>query len=197
MVNPHSLITGGLPHLHEEAEAAEHGQATVLDLLNLELSERLRVISQAEGVEGATRVQAVQALHTRRLAGSAERLSLAHQRHLARDGGNDALGVHQVLVACRCEGQKATGQTGQEQPGAALHQSMGRPQTLHVLHRSSSVLLFLLNNCQWRDSPLLLCIQIKLHHIFKCQKAHTFTCQKARKLAFSYQSQPFIWNSPR
>ena len=40
--------------LHEESEHGEHGQAAVLDLLDLELSEGVRVVSQAQGVEGAT-----------------------------------------------------------------------------------------------------------------------------------------------
>jgi hypothetical protein len=37
-------------------------QAAVLDLLDLELSKHLRVVSQAEWVEGATGVQVVQAV---------------------------------------------------------------------------------------------------------------------------------------
>jgi hypothetical protein len=49
--------------LHEEAEHAEHGQATVLDLLDLELSKGIWVIGQAQGVEVvATRVEFVQTL---------------------------------------------------------------------------------------------------------------------------------------
>ncbi len=38
--------------LHEEAEHGEHGQATVLDLLDLELSQGVGVVSQAQGVCG-------------------------------------------------------------------------------------------------------------------------------------------------
>jgi len=59
--------TGKLPgksYLHKEAEAGEHGQATVLDFLDLQLSEGVRIVSKAQGVEGATRVQGVQALNT-------------------------------------------------------------------------------------------------------------------------------------
>ena len=40
--------------LHEESEHGEHGQAAVLDLLDLELSEGVGVVSQTQGVEGAT-----------------------------------------------------------------------------------------------------------------------------------------------
>ena len=45
--------------LHEETKHGEHSKSTILDLLDLQLSERVGVVSQAEGVEGATWVQAV------------------------------------------------------------------------------------------------------------------------------------------
>ena len=54
------ISTGAWAHLagddglHEEAEHGEHGQAAVLDLLHLQLGEGVRVVSQAQGVEGAT-----------------------------------------------------------------------------------------------------------------------------------------------
>eukprot|EP00197_Chlamydomonas_leiostraca_P002959 CAMPEP_0202864532 /NCGR_PEP_ID=MMETSP1391-20130828/4724_1 /ASSEMBLY_ACC=CAM_ASM_000867 /TAXON_ID=1034604 /ORGANISM="Chlamydomonas leiostraca, Strain SAG 11-49" /LENGTH=91 /DNA_ID=CAMNT_0049544285 /DNA_START=144 /DNA_END=415 /DNA_ORIENTATION=+ len=47
--------------LHEEAEAGEHGQAAVLQLLHLQLSQGVGVVSQTQGVEGAAGVQGVQA----------------------------------------------------------------------------------------------------------------------------------------
>ena len=48
--------------LHEEAEGREHGEASVLDLLDLQLSEGVGVVSQAQGVEGLAGVQGVEAL---------------------------------------------------------------------------------------------------------------------------------------
>ena len=50
--------------LHEESEHGEHGQAAVLDLLDLELGEGVRVVSQAQGVEGATCSMSHHALST-------------------------------------------------------------------------------------------------------------------------------------
>ncbi len=47
----------------EEPEGGEHGKASVLDLLHLELSEGLWVISQAQGIKESTSgVQLVQVL---------------------------------------------------------------------------------------------------------------------------------------
>mmetsp|Transcript_36638 Transcript_36638/g.79000 ORF Transcript_36638/g.79000 Transcript_36638/m.79000 type:complete len:279 (-) Transcript_36638:28-864(-) len=88
--------------LHVEAEHGEHGQAAVLDLLHLELSEGVGVVSQAQGVEGVTRVQVVQVLAEAAghdVASGAEGLSLAHQDDLACQDGNDGLGVDQRGVA--------------------------------------------------------------------------------------------------
>ena len=48
--------------LDEEAEGAEHGEASVLDLLDLKLSEGVGVVSQAQGVEGLAGVEGVKAL---------------------------------------------------------------------------------------------------------------------------------------
>ena len=47
------LLTGD-DGLHEEAEHGEHGQAAVLDLLHLQLSEGVGVVSQTQGVKGTT-----------------------------------------------------------------------------------------------------------------------------------------------
>mmetsp|Transcript_36641 Transcript_36641/g.79006 ORF Transcript_36641/g.79006 Transcript_36641/m.79006 type:complete len:284 (-) Transcript_36641:28-879(-) len=89
--------------LHVEAEHGEHGQAAVLDLLHLQLSEGVGVVSQAQGVEVlATRVQLVQVLTEAtggHEASGAEGLGLAHQDDLHRQDGQDGLGVHQVGVA--------------------------------------------------------------------------------------------------
>ena len=98
-----------------EAEHGEHGQAAVLDLLHLELSERIGVVSQVEGVEGAAGVQGVEALNARGRASGAERLSLGHDDDLEGQGGDDALGMHQVGVSCEaCE----KGSMGQENAAA-------------------------------------------------------------------------------
>jgi hypothetical protein len=43
--------------LDEEAKAREHGEAAVLDLLDLELGKGVGVVGQAEGVEGTAGVQ--------------------------------------------------------------------------------------------------------------------------------------------
>ena len=40
-------------HLHEEAEHGEHGEAAVLQLLDLQLGQGVGVVSQAQGVKGA------------------------------------------------------------------------------------------------------------------------------------------------
>ena len=40
--------------LHEEAEHGEHREAAVLDLLHLELRERVGVVREAQGVEALT-----------------------------------------------------------------------------------------------------------------------------------------------
>ena len=56
--------------LDEESEHGEHGEAAVLDLLDLELSEGLWVVGQAEGVEAAAGVERVDDL-TERATGNA------------------------------------------------------------------------------------------------------------------------------
>ena len=45
--------------LDEEAEHGEHGESAVLDFLDLELSEGVWVVSQAQGVKSLTRVQGI------------------------------------------------------------------------------------------------------------------------------------------
>ena len=86
--------------LNEEAEHGEHSQTAVLDLLDLQLSQGIGVVSQTQGVEGTSGVQVVlevtqggaRALHTVALNGT-------HQDDLDGDGGDDVLGVDQTLVA--------------------------------------------------------------------------------------------------
>ena len=86
--------------LHEESEHREHSQAAVLDLLDLELSEGIGIVSQTQGVEGATRVEAVKAFGKVEAGrGVTESLSLAHEDHQDSDGSDDRLGMDQVGVA--------------------------------------------------------------------------------------------------
>ena len=86
------------PHLYEVAEHGELSEAPVLDLLCLEFSEGVGVVSKAEGVEGLSRVQGVKALtgwatvHTVPLA-------QAHEHHLEAHDSNDGLGVDEAGVA--------------------------------------------------------------------------------------------------
>ncbi len=69
-------------YLHEEAEHGEHSEAAVLDLLDLQLSEGVGVVSQAQGVEVVTTgVDLVQAL-TGGAATHAVALDQAHQHNL-------------------------------------------------------------------------------------------------------------------
>jgi hypothetical protein len=48
------MASGAAAHLHEEAQHGDHGQAAILDLLDLQLGEGVGVVSQAQGVEGLT-----------------------------------------------------------------------------------------------------------------------------------------------
>merc|ERR1712127_1076986 len=81
-------LAGG-DSLHVEAE---HSEATVLDLLHLELSEGVRVVGEAKGVEVVTTgVQGVEAL-TSGAAAHAVALDGAHEDHLAAEDGQDGLG---------------------------------------------------------------------------------------------------------
>eukprot|EP00959_Pyramimonas_sp_CCMP1952_P153872 3219213-Pyramimonas_sp.AAC.1 len=76
-----------------EAEHGNHGEAAVLDLLHAELSERIGVVSQTEGVELATGVQLVEVLNlnegegdaTGALVGRAVALNEAQEDNVERD----------------------------------------------------------------------------------------------------------------
>jgi len=77
-----------------------HGKAPVLDLLHLELRKGIGVVGQAQGVERATRVQAVQVgAEVPNAATRAVRLGSAHDHQLGDEDQNNGLGVHQVGVA--------------------------------------------------------------------------------------------------
>jgi hypothetical protein len=70
--------------LHKEAKHGEHCQAAVLDLLHLQLSKGVGVVSQGQGVEGTTGVQGVQTLNAGGRAVGTESLSLAQQDDLQK-----------------------------------------------------------------------------------------------------------------
>ena len=89
--------------LDEESKAREHGEASVLDLLHLELSQGVWVVSQAQGVEVlATGVQGVKVLAESVGANASvgtEGLSLTHQDDLDSGDGDDGLGMDQTGLA--------------------------------------------------------------------------------------------------
>ena len=89
--------------LDEESEAGEHGEASVLDLLHLELSERLGIVTEAEGVKVlASGVEGVEVLSESVGADAsvgAESLSLAHEDDLDNDDGNDGLSVDEARLS--------------------------------------------------------------------------------------------------
>mmetsp|Transcript_12060 Transcript_12060/g.27332 ORF Transcript_12060/g.27332 Transcript_12060/m.27332 type:complete len:275 (-) Transcript_12060:34-858(-) len=84
--------------LDVEAEHGEHGEAPVLDLLDLELSEGVRVVGEAEWVEALTRVELVESL-----SGWASvhpvGLGESHEDNLAGEDGHDGLGVDEGWVS--------------------------------------------------------------------------------------------------
>ena len=63
MVNPvlHGALLGD-QGLDIVAQDGDHGEPSVLDLLHLQLGERVGVVGEAQGVEWATGVQVVQIL---------------------------------------------------------------------------------------------------------------------------------------
>ncbi len=84
--------------LHEEAEHREHGQAPVLQLLHLQLREGVRVVSQPQWVEWASRVDGIH--HITKWASSyTVTLHSSHKDHLASPDSENALGVDQRWVS--------------------------------------------------------------------------------------------------
>ena len=73
-------------------------QTAVLDLLDTELSEAVWVVSQVEGVEGSTRVQAVKALNSWSLTVCTVGLSSSHQDNL-----QDPIDIQAYFQYCRKE----------------------------------------------------------------------------------------------
>jgi len=84
--------------LNVESEHGEHSKTSVLDLLDLELREGIRVVSKTEWVEALTRVEGIEAF-----SGWATSYSVgfgeSHEDNLASQDGDDALGVDQGWVA--------------------------------------------------------------------------------------------------
>jgi hypothetical protein len=85
-------------YLHEVSEHGELSEAAVLDLLHLELSEGVGVISKAEGVEGLSGVQGVKALASWATVHTVS-LAQAHKQHLDTEDGDDGLSVDEAGVA--------------------------------------------------------------------------------------------------
>ena len=85
--------------LNVVAEHGEHGQPSILGLLDFQLSEGVGIISQTQRVEGITRVRVVQTLQTPRGGTGMVRLGGTHQHNLASQDGKKGLSAHQVGVA--------------------------------------------------------------------------------------------------
>ena len=80
--------------LHKESEHREHCKTSILDLLNLEVRERIGVISKAQGVEGTTGVEAVKALRPFKVATVVTvTLDGTHEDVLDDQGSNDGVSV--------------------------------------------------------------------------------------------------------
>ena len=86
LCEPQILPAGSLLAHPERWEClhGEHGESAVLDLLDLELGQGVWVISQAEGVEGASWVQGVKSLNSWALAVGTVSLSASHEDDLQK-----------------------------------------------------------------------------------------------------------------
>ncbi|RYR64338.1 hypothetical protein Ahy_A03g010465 [Arachis hypogaea] len=78
--------------LNKESKHGEHGQPTVLNLLDLELGESLWVVGKAQWVKAATWVKWVSNL-SKRPTGNTVTLNGSHQDDLGGPNGQDALCV--------------------------------------------------------------------------------------------------------
>ena len=86
--------------LDEEAEHGEHGETAVLDLLNLELSGGIGVVSQAKGVKRTTGVERVEALGPGEVAAIVTvTFDGAHEDDLNDQSRDDGVGVDETGVA--------------------------------------------------------------------------------------------------
>ena len=82
-------------HLDEEAQHRDHGEAPVLDLLDLELGKLVGVVGEAERVEAGARVEPVEVLvlEPGGPPGDAVVLHGAHEDDLDDDRRDDVLRV--------------------------------------------------------------------------------------------------------
>ena len=87
--------------LNEESQHGEHSKSSVLELLNLELSEDLWVVSKSKGVEGiSTRIKLVRELVSGwELATCPVGLDKSHHDDLNGQDSDDGLGVDQAWVS--------------------------------------------------------------------------------------------------
>ena len=83
--------------LNEEAEHGEHGETSVFNFLDLELSERVGVVSKAQGVESLTGVEGVETLTSRATIYTVS-LNETHEDDLGEEGSSDGLGVDESGV---------------------------------------------------------------------------------------------------
>ena len=84
--------------LNVESEHGEHSKSSVLDLLNLELSEGIWVVSKSKRVEALTRVKLVKTFSGWATVHSVG-LGESHEDNLASQDSDDGLGVDQGWVS--------------------------------------------------------------------------------------------------
>ncbi len=84
--------------LNEESEHGEHSKTSVLDLLDLELSKGIGVVSKTQGVESLTGVEGVKTL-TGGATVHTVSLNETHENNLGEESCSDRLGVDESGVA--------------------------------------------------------------------------------------------------
>ena len=88
--------------LDKEAKVGNQGEAAVLDLLHLELSKRIGIVSKAQRIEGSTGIEAIKALSPGTgtfTAPGAEGLGLPEEDNLDSDSSHDGLSMNKGGVA--------------------------------------------------------------------------------------------------
>ena len=89
--------------LDVESEGGEHGEASVLDLLDLELSEGLGIITEAKGVKvlssGVEGVKVLSESVGSNASVGAESLSLSHEDDLDNNNSDNGLGMDEARLA--------------------------------------------------------------------------------------------------
>jgi hypothetical protein len=84
--------------LDEESEHGEHSKTSVLDLLNLELSKSIGIVSKTQGVESLTGVYGVETLSGGATVYTVS-LNETHEDDLGEESSSDRLGVDESGVA--------------------------------------------------------------------------------------------------